>query len=132
MSRLHLRRGDIALLGRLNRAPLEIGHIPAETLTRLTALGLVKTVLGCCEITRAGQLTYQRHQFQKVSGGRVARVTRRHPLFLHETRFRGPANRTTLMDCIRRRRTSDAPWFVPGWLVRLTSGRRGIAGKAEV
>lgn len=132
MSRLQLRSGDIALLGRLNRAPLEIGHIPAETLTRLTALGLVKKVLGCCEITRAGQLSYQRHQFQKVSGGRVARVTRRHPLFLHEARFRGPASRARLMDCIRQRQASDTPWFVPGWLARLTSGRPGVAGKAEV
>lgn len=135
MSRIQLRSGDIALLGRLNRTPLEIGLIPAETVTRLTALGLAKKVLGCLEITRAGQLSYQRNQFLKASRGRIARVTRRHPMFLHEARFHGPVSRSSLMDFIRQRRAAESRtsygWFVPKWLTRLASRKPGDADEAK-
>ena len=65
MTREELASGDIALLERLSNGPCEVGDVPIDELERLTALGLAKRVLGCCEITRAGQLTYCRHQFAK-------------------------------------------------------------------
>lgn len=126
MSRMQLRNGDIAVLGRLNLSPLEIGDLPVDSVARLSALGLLKKVLGCCEITRAGQLAYQRHQFVRASGGRIARVTRRHPVFLHEARFGEPASRNRLTDLLKRRRESDPrimnASIMPRWLVRLAAG----------
>lgn len=96
MSRKDLESGDFALLGRLNRAPRELGSLPAKSVTRLAALGLVHKVLGFCEITRAGQLEWCRDQYRRVPRRRVARVTRRSPLFLQETRLRGLAGASQL------------------------------------
>ncbi len=58
--RIELREGDMACLSRLINGPLEIGVIPEATIKRLTSRGLVKRVLGSCEITGAGQLSYHR------------------------------------------------------------------------
>ena len=107
MSRRELESGEFALLGRLNRSPLELGDLPASSVARLAALGLARKVLGFCEITRAGQLEWQRGQFRKVSRRWVARVTRHDPLFLQETRLHGPAGTSQLRDGIARRRTFD-------------------------
>ena len=74
MSRIKLRSKDISLLERLYSAPLEIGNLPAESVARLSALGLVMKVLGCCEITLKGQLTYHRQHFLKASRRRIARA----------------------------------------------------------
>ena len=125
MSRIKLRSKDISLLGRLNSVPLEIGNLPAESVARLSALGLVMKVLGCCEITRKGQLTVHRQHFLKASRRRVARVTRRNPLFLSEERFGSSASRDRLSEHLNKRRTSDAhtrqATKLPRWLARLAS-----------
>lgn len=81
MTREKLASGDIALLERLSYGPCEVGDVPVDELERLTALGLAKRVLGCCEITRAGQLTFHRHQYTRRLHGRAARVTGSDPAF---------------------------------------------------
>lgn len=125
MSRIKLLSKDISLLERLNSAPLEIGNLPAESVARLSALGLVMKVLGCCEITRKGQLILHRQHFLKASRRRVARVTRRNPLFLSEERFSASASRDRLSEHLNKRRTSDAharqATKLPRWLARLAS-----------
>ena len=63
MSRIKLRSKDISMLERLNSVPLEIGDLDVDSVARLSALGLVIKVLGCCEITRRGQLTLHRQHF---------------------------------------------------------------------
>ena len=83
MSRNQLQDGEIALLGKLNRQPLELGDLPVEAVARLTQLGLARKVLGYCEITRAGQLTYKRDHFRKHAAGRA---TRKKPLSLFSRR----------------------------------------------
>jgi hypothetical protein len=124
-----LRSKDISLLERLNSVPLEIGDLPADSVARLSALGLVMKVLGCCEITRKGQLTLHRQHFLKASRRRVARVTRRNPLFLSEERFGSSTSRDRLTEHLNMRRTSDAharqAVKLPRWLVRLASGTVG-------
>ena len=125
MSRIKLRSKDISLLERLNSMPLEIGDLPVDSVARLSALGLVTKVLGCCEITRKGQLTLHRQHFLKASRRRVARVTRRNPLFLSEERFGSSASRDRLSEHLNMRKTSDArarqATKLPRWLVRLVS-----------
>ena len=129
MSRTKLRSKDISLLERLNSVPLEIGDLPTDSVARLSALGLVMKVLGCCEITRKGQLTLHRQHFLKASRRRVARVTRRNPLFLSEERFGSFTSRDRLTEHLNMRRTSDAharqAVKLPRWLVRLASGTVG-------
>lgn len=134
MSRIKLCSGDIALLERLNLVPLEIGDLPGDTVARLTALGLVRKVLGCCEITRKGQLTLHRRYFLKASRRRIARVTRRNPMFLQEASLSSSLSRTRLSENLNMRRRLDArvrqgAWL-PIWLARLasvTAGRfRGV------
>ena len=129
MSRIKLRSRDISLLERLNLVPLEIGDLPADAVARLTTLGLVRKVLGCCEITRKGQLTLHRQHFLKASSRRVARVTRRNPLFLSEERFGSPASRTRLSEHLKKRRTLDSrvrqAARLPRWLARLASETAG-------
>ena len=71
MSRIKLRSKDISMLERLNSVPLEIGDLDVDSVARLSALGLVIKVLGCCEITRRGQLTLHRQHFLKASRRRV-------------------------------------------------------------
>lgn len=83
MSRSQLHDGEIALLGKLNRESLELGDLPHDMVERLTRLGLARKVLGYCEITRAGQLTYRRDHYRKRSLGRIAP---RNPLSLFRRR----------------------------------------------
>ena len=90
MSRIKLRMRDISLLERLRYASLEIGDLPVDSIARLTELGLVTKVLGCCEITRKGQLAYYRQHFLKTPRRRVAHVTRRNPMYLSEVRADKP------------------------------------------
>jgi len=84
--RSQLHDGEIALLGKLNRHPAELGDLPGESVARLIRLGLVRKVLGYCEITRAGQLTYQRDQYRKQALGPIARIAQRNPLSLFRRR----------------------------------------------
>jgi hypothetical protein len=125
VSRVQLRGGDVSILRRLKDAPLEIGEVPVESLARLMSLGLVRKVLGCCEITCAGQLSFHRHQFLKASSRRVARVTRSNPLFLQEARFGAPASRTRLLEFLKMRRMLDRRIIsrsrLPRWMARLAS-----------
>ena len=129
MSRIKLRNGDIALLGRLNLGPLELGDISADSVGRLEALGLARKVLGSCKITRAGQLTFHRQSFTRVSRRKIARVSRRHPLFLQEERLRGPLNRVRLLEYLKIRRSLDSNLrhvtLFPRWLRRLASETAG-------
>lgn len=129
MSRIKLRSGDIALLGRLNFVPLEIGDLPVDSVARLTALGLVSKVLGCCEITRKGQLTLHRQHFLKASRRRIARVTRRNPMFLQEAGLSASLSRTRLTEHLNMRRRLDArvrqATKLPKWLARLASQTAG-------
>lgn len=105
--------------------PLEIGDLPLESVERLTALGLVGKVLGCCEITRQGQLTLHRQHFLKASSRRIARVTRRNPIFLQEMSLSASLSRTRLTEHLNMRRKFDArikqATKFPNWLVRLVS-----------
>lgn len=114
MPRIKLRNSDIALLGRLNMGPLELGEMPAGALERLMALGLTRTVLGSCNITRAGQLSFHRRSFDNVSRQKFAYVTRRRPLFLHEARL--PADFSATRRALARRVSRAARLFK--WLVR--------------
>ncbi len=130
MSRVELCNGDIVLLGRLNRGLLELGDIPVDTVERLVALGLARKVLGSCRITRAGQLSFHRQSFTRVSRRqRVARVTKRHPLFLHEARLRTPLSRARLSEFLKMRRALDAhlrrATRLPHWLMRFASETAG-------
>ena len=135
MSRIKLLNTDIFLLERLKFAPLEIGDLPADTITRLTALGLVRKVLGCCEITHQGQLTLHRQHFLKVSRRRVARVTRRNPLFLSEMRFGSSKSEPRLAEHLKTRRAIDARVMqvarLPKWLKRLVSKTTGLLRNIE-
>lgn len=138
MSRIKLRSGDISLLERLNSIPLEIGDLPHESVERLTALGLVRKVLGCCEITRQGQLTLHRQHFLKASRRRIARVTRRNPMFLQEASLSASSARTRLSEHLNIRRKIDAlirqVTRLPNWLLRLASrsvGRFRIMGETS-
>jgi hypothetical protein len=130
VSRIELRRGDIALLERLNQAPLEIGELSSDSVARLMASGLVTKVLGCCEITRKGQLTVHRQHFLKASRRRIARVTRRNPMFLQEAILSSSLSRTRLTEHLNIRRRFDAGFRqatkMPRWLARLASE---IAGR---
>jgi len=130
VSRIELRSGDIALLGQLNLRPLELGDISADSVERLETLGLVRKVLGSYWITRAGQLAFHRQSFTKVSRRKVARVSRRHPLFLQEERLRGPFDRGRLLEFLTVRRATDSnlkrATLLPWWLKRSvpeTAGR---------
>lgn len=126
MSRIKLRKEDLACLGRLNTGPLEIGDIPEETVARLTARGLIVQVLGCCEITPAGQLIYHRQYFLRTPRSRVAHVTRSNPLFLQEMHHGTHPRRSRL-----RRMLSFPPRLdtrirlaseLPQWLIKFVSG----------
>lgn len=86
MSRSQLLDGELALLGKLNRQPAELGDLPGEYVARLIQLGLVRQVLGYCEITRTGQLAYQRDQYRKQTLGPIARMAQRNPLSLFRRR----------------------------------------------
>lgn len=129
MSRIKLRSGDIALLKRLNFVPLQLGDLPVDSVARLTALGLASKVLGCCEITRRGQLTLHRQHFLKVSSRRIARVTRRNPMFLQEASLSSSLSRTRLSEHLNMRRRLDArirqATKLPRWLLRLASETAG-------
>lgn len=129
MSRIKLRSGDIALLERLNLVPLEIGGLPVDSVGRLAALGLISKVLGCCEITRKGQLTLHRQHFLKASSRRIARVTRRNPVFLQEASLSTSLSRTRLSEHLNMRRRVDArvrqATKLPKWLARLASETAG-------
>jgi hypothetical protein len=129
VSRIKLRSGDIALLERLNFVPLEIGDLPVDSVARLTALGLVSKELGCCEITRKGQLTLHRQHFLKASSRRIARVTRRNPVFLQEESLSTSLSRTRLSEHLNMRRRVDArvrqATKLPKWLMRLASETAG-------
>ena len=105
MTRNRLRRGDVACLGRLIKGPLEIGAIPEETVERLVDRGLVVQVLGSCEITGSGQLTYHRQQFLRAPRSRSARVGRSTPLYLQHTRHSAhqPSSRLSGVHAMRRR-----------------------------
>lgn len=125
MSRIKLRNGDIALLGRLNLGPVELGDIQAGSVERLEARGLARKVLGSCKITRAGQLTFHRHSYSKVSRRKVARVSRRQPLFLQEERLRGPFDRGRILEHLKLRRSLDSnlkrTTLFPQWLKNFAS-----------
>lgn len=103
MSRSQLHDGEMAVLARLNRQPVELGDLPCSAVARLTELGLARKVLGSCEITRAGQLTYQRYQYRN---GSMSRMARRSPFSL------------------LRRRTFDTQMrdvsFARKWMTRLS------------
>lgn len=86
MSRSQLHDGELALLGKLNRQPVELGDLPGKHLARLVQLGLVRQVLGYCEITRTGQLAYQRDHYRKQMLGPIARIAQRNPLSLFRRR----------------------------------------------
>ena len=103
MTREELASGDIALLERLNHGPCEVGDVPIDELERLTALGLAKRVLGCCEITRAGQLTYHRHQFAKGLRGHV-RVAGNESGLLRAIDLSAPQYRNQLITFLNARR----------------------------
>ena len=124
-----LRNSDIALLARLNRGPLELGDIPIASLNKLTALGLARKVLGSCNITSAGQLSFRRHSFTNASRQRFAHVTPRHPVFLHEARLRTPISRARLAEFLTLRRAFDARVSraarLAKWLARLASETAG-------
>jgi len=124
-----LRNSDIALLGRLNQGSLELGNIPVASLNRLTAQGLARKVLGSCNITCAGQLSFHRHSFTKASRQRFAHVTRHRPVFLHEARLRTPISRARLSEFLTMQRMLDArvsrATRLYKWLARLASGTAG-------
>ncbi len=103
-----MRKGDVACLGRLINGPLDIGAIPEEIVKRLTDRGLARKVLGSCNITCAGQLSFRRHSFTNASRQRFAYVTRRRPVFLHEARFRTPISRARLTEFQAMRTKLDA------------------------
>jgi hypothetical protein len=86
VTRIDLRKRDIACLGRLIRGPLEIGAIPEETVERLVDRGLVVQVLGSCEITGSGQLTYHRQQFLRAPRSRAVSARRNTPSYMQHTR----------------------------------------------
>ena len=129
MTQNELRRRDVACLGRLINGPLEIGAIPEETVERLTDRGLVVQVLGCCEITGSGQLSYHRQQFPGTPRtGRVS-ATRNDPLYQRSV----PQGTRLLSTRLRRifamrhkidARLRQAREF-PHWLKRLASQRAG-------
>lgn len=78
--RTDLRKGDMACLGRLIDGPIEIGAISEKTVARLMDRGLVVQVLGCCEITGFGQLTYHRQQYPKTPPNWIVSTTLTDPL----------------------------------------------------
>jgi hypothetical protein len=91
----------------------------------LMARGLVVQVLGSCEITSSGQLTYHRQQFLRAPRTRVARVSRDNPLFLQEMRFGVQHHGSRLSGVAALRRRLDArirqAIGLPHWLMRLAS-----------
>jgi len=107
VTREKLARRDIALLGRLMQGPRELGGLPYDGIERLTALGLATRVLGCCEITRAGQLNYHRHQYLRGAGGRSVRVAQKSPTFLQEAQYPAPLSRNQLFTFLSARRKKD-------------------------
>lgn len=119
MSRLLLGSRDVALLARLNSRPIEIGELPPENMARLSSLGFAQKVLGCFEITRAGQLAYRRYQFLKIPRKRFSRVTRSNPMVLQEANLRVSAARPGIRDLHRR---------VPKWLRKIYSD---VSGKGD-
>ncbi len=125
VTRNNLVKRDFTVLWQLGKGPREIGGLPFDSIKRLTALGLARRVLGSYEITRAGQLTYHRHHFSTASGRRIAHVTRRNPVFLHEARFRMPLSRSQLAEFLNARRKDDGRFaqaaLLPGWLSRILS-----------
>jgi hypothetical protein len=143
VSRIKLRSGDISLLERLNSMPLEIGNLPNNeignlpnnTIERLMALGLVTKELGCCEITRNGQLTLHRQQFLKASGRRIARVMHRNSMFLQEATIGTSLSRPQSSEHQNLRRRLDAPirqaMRLPQWLTRLASETAGRFSPAD-
>lgn len=127
MSRNELNGGEIALLGRLNRRPLELGDLPQDAVARLLALGLARKVLGFCEITRTGQLAVHRNRFRKASHRRMAHVTRRNPLYLQETKYLLPGAAVGFSDSLNRRYRVEKGKRAVGlprkWLARLVAGK---------
>ncbi|MHA1164847.1 MAG: hypothetical protein ACTSP0_04605 [Alphaproteobacteria bacterium] len=125
MTRNELRKGDMACLGQLINGPLEIGAISEETIERLVDRGLIVQVLGCCEITSSGQLSYHRQQYPRAPRTWVVSAAHNNPLYLQETRhgarLRGSRLRGVL--AIRRKidsRIRQASEF-PHWLMRKAS-----------
>ena len=108
MTREKLASGDIALLERLSYGPCEVGDVPVDELERLTALGLAKRVLGCCEITRAGQLTFHRHQYTRRLHGRTFRVTGSDPALREQIAGSALQYRNQLLTFLNDRRKRDA------------------------
>jgi len=124
VTRIDLRKKDMACLGRLIKGPLEIGAIPEETVERLVDRGLVVQVLGSCEITGSGQLTYHRQQFLRAPRSRAARTRRNTPSYLqhsrHGSRLGGVHTMRRKLDA-RIRQASELPHL----LIRMATQTAG-------
>ena len=127
--RIELREGDMACLGRLINGPLEIGVIPEATIERLTNRGLVKRVLGSCEITGAGQLSYHRQHFPKAPRTSVVSASPNDPLYQQEASRRAFRRDSRLSRVRSIRRKIDAhirqASEFPHWLMRMAAQTAG-------
>jgi hypothetical protein len=127
--RIELREGDMACLSRLINGPLEIGVIPEATIKRLTSRGLVKRVLGSCEITGAGQLSYHRQYFPKAPRISVVSASPNDPLYQKEASRRDFRRDSRLSRVRSMRRKIDAhirqASEFPHWLMRMAAQTAG-------